>query len=156
MAVIDTGVDPDHPVLRDALVPGYDFTRDLPGQASEWDDLLDQRTRAILGQQAGTPLAGAMGTLLGTGATVILNSSASLIDPASVPPDSGTGASVAGVIHRAAPAAKIMPLKAFNADGEASLYDIVRAVYYAVDHGAKVINMRLQHRRLLARSCCAR
>jgi subtilisin family serine protease len=142
VAVIDTGVDPDHPVLRDALVPGYDFTRDQPGTASEWGDLLDQRTRAILGQQAGTPLAGATGTRLGAAASVILSSSAaSQIDPATVPPDFGHGTMVAGVIHRVAPGAKIMPLKAFNANGEASLFDIVQAIYYAVDHGAKVINM---------------
>jgi len=29
VAVIDTGVDPDHPVLKPVLVPGYDFTRKL-------------------------------------------------------------------------------------------------------------------------------
>ncbi|MEA2602145.1 MAG: hypothetical protein QOF89_3137 [Acidobacteriota bacterium] len=143
VAIIDTGVDPTHPVLRDALVPGYDFTRAQPGTASEWDDLLDQRTRAILGQQSGTPLAGATGTQLAA-ATVILNSSlssSSPIDPATVPPDFGHGTMVAGVIHRVAPGAKIMPLKAFNANGDASLFDIVQAIYYAVDHGAKVINM---------------
>src|SRR5256885_4988157 len=38
-------------------------------------------------------------------------------------------------------AAQIMPLKAFEADGTAHLFDILRAIYYAVDHGAKVINM---------------
>jgi subtilisin family serine protease len=142
VAIIDTGVDPDHPVLRGALVPGYDFTRSQPGNASEWDDLLDQRTRAILGQQSGTPLPGATGTLLGASASVILNnSSAPPIDPSTVPPDFGHGTMVAGVVRRAAPGAKIMPLKAFNANGEASLFDVVQAIYYAVDHGAKVINM---------------
>ena len=34
-----------------------------------------------------------------------------------------------------------MPLKAFNADGTSRIFDIVRAIYYAVDHGARVINM---------------
>jgi subtilisin family serine protease len=140
VAIIDTGVDPDHPVLRNALVPGYDFTRDLPGNGSEWDDLLDQHTRAILGQQAGTPLAGAQGSQLSSSATVILNG-ASTIDPGTIPPAFGHGTMVAGVVHRAAPAARIMPLKAFDANGDASLFDIVRAIYYAVDHGARVINM---------------
>lgn len=139
IAIIDTGVDPTHPVLQGSLLPGYDFTRDLPGDGSEWGDLLDQRTRAILGQQAGTPLPGALPAQLNA-ATVVLNS-ASAIDPSTIPPDFGHGTMVAGVVHRVAPQAKIMPLKAFNANGDASLYDIVRAVYYAVDHGAQVINM---------------
>jgi subtilisin family serine protease len=48
---------------------------------------------------------------------------------------------VAGLIHLVAPTARIMPLKAFAADGTATLFDIERAIYYAIDHGAKVINM---------------
>jgi len=48
---------------------------------------------------------------------------------------------VAGLIHYVAPTAKILPLKAFNADGTARLSDIVRAIYYAVDNGARIINM---------------
>src|SRR2546422_254744 len=46
-----------------------------------------------------------------------------------------------GIIHLVAPTARIMPLKAFEADGTAHLFDILRAIYYAVDHGARVINM---------------
>src|SRR6266851_685400 len=38
VAVIDTGVDPNHPVLHPVLLQGYDFTRNQPG-ASEWLDL---------------------------------------------------------------------------------------------------------------------
>src|SRR5882762_6755409 len=38
VAVIDTGVDVNHPVLVPVLLPGYDFTRNQPG-ASEWLDL---------------------------------------------------------------------------------------------------------------------
>ena len=48
---------------------------------------------------------------------------------------------VAGIIHRAAPKALLMPLRAFDGDGNGNLFDIVRAIYWAVDHGAKVINM---------------
>jgi hypothetical protein len=53
----------------------------------------------------------------------------------------GHGTMVAGLVHVVAPAAKIMPLKAFKADGTATTFDIERAIYYAVEHGAKVINM---------------
>ena len=48
---------------------------------------------------------------------------------------------VAGIVHLVAPTAQIMPLKAFHADGTSRIFDIVRAIYYAVDHGARVINM---------------
>jgi len=40
-----------------------------------------------------------------------------------------------------APTALIMPLKAFKADGTGYLSDVLRAVYFAVQNGAKVINM---------------
>ena len=48
---------------------------------------------------------------------------------------------VAGIVHLVAPTARIMPLKAFSADGTSRTFDIVRAIYYAVDHGARVINL---------------
>ena len=38
VAVIDTGVDVNHPVLVPVLLQGYDFTRNQPG-ASEWLDV---------------------------------------------------------------------------------------------------------------------
>ena len=34
-----------------------------------------------------------------------------------------------------------MPIRAFQADGSTNLSDIVAGIYYAVDHGAQVINM---------------
>ena len=55
VAIIDTGIDPDHPLLADHVVAGYDFVHDIAGSASEWVDvdqsamvILDQRTMAIL------------------------------------------------------------------------------------------------------------
>src|SRR2546426_5867289 len=57
VAVIDTGVDPNHPVLKASLIPGFDFTRNLPGIPSEFADvgqstasILDQSTASILDQ----------------------------------------------------------------------------------------------------------
>src|SRR5947209_15466029 len=58
VAVIDTAVDRTDPVLKASLVPGFDFTRNLPGIPSEFADLgqstasiLDQSTASILDQQ---------------------------------------------------------------------------------------------------------
>src|SRR3989454_885755 len=141
VAVIDTGVDPNHPVLRASLVPGFDFTRNLPGIPSEFADLgqstasiLDQSTASILDQQT-------IVILNQSTASILDQSTASILDTRQVPPTFGHGTMVAGIIHLVAPTARIMPLKAFEADGTASLFEILRAIYYAVDHGAKVINM---------------
>ncbi|SDC11185.1 S8 family peptidase [Shouchella lonarensis] len=38
---------------------------------------------------------------------------------------------------------KIMPIKALDADGEGSSYSVARAIYWAVDHGADIINLSL-------------
>src|SRR5256712_5015022 len=48
---------------------------------------------------------------------------------------------VAVIIRLVPPTAQIMPLKSFTADGSSNLFDILRAIYFAVDHGAQVINM---------------
>src|SRR6202008_1430064 len=53
----------------------------------------------------------------------------------------GHGTMTAGIVHLVAPQAKIMPLKAFNADGTGYDSDVLRAIYYAVKNGAKVLNM---------------
>jgi hypothetical protein len=150
VAVIDTGVDPDHPVLAGSLVSGYDFTRDLTGAASEWPDLppaaaalLEQSTAAILDQSTAAILDGSTAVILNQSTAAILDSATAeaLAETESVPSAFGHGTMVAGLIHLVAPEARIMPLKAFRADGFSRPSDIIRAIFYAVDRGAKVINM---------------
>jgi subtilisin family serine protease len=48
---------------------------------------------------------------------------------------------VAGLIHLVAPTAKLMPVKAFSANGTSVLSNVVNGIYWAVDHGANVISM---------------
>jgi subtilisin family serine protease len=48
---------------------------------------------------------------------------------------------VSGIVHLVAPTAKILPLKAFRADGTGQLSDVLRAIYYAMRNGARVLNM---------------
>src|SRR5437899_3180344 len=141
VAVIDTGADPNHPVLKGSFVPGFDFTRNLLGIPSEFADLtqssasiLDQSTASILDQNA-------IVVLNQSTASILNQSTASILDTTQVPQAFGHGTMVAGIIHLVAPTAQIMPLKAFKADGTSNLFDILRAIYFAVDHGAKVINM---------------
>src|SRR2546425_3715831 len=141
VAVIDTGVDPNHPVLKASLVPGFDFTRNLPGIPSEFADL-GQSTASILDQSTASILDPWRVVVLNQSTAPILNqSTASILDTRQLPQEFGHGTMVAGIIHLVAPTALIMPLKVFKADGTSNLFDILRAIYYAVDHGAKVINM---------------
>ena len=142
VAVIDTGVDATHPALQSVLVPGYDFTRDQPGLPSDLADL-DQSTVAILDQSTVAILDSKQYPLLLDQSTVAIldQSTATSLGGTPLPSHFGHGTMVAGLIHLVAPTASIMPLKAFRADGSANLSDIVRAIYYAVDNGAKVINM---------------
>ena len=144
VAVLDTGVDVKHPVLRDSLVQGYDFTRGVFG-GSEMDDL-DQSTSTILdGMQSTSTILDKSKTLvLNQSTTAILDQSTStILDQAreSLPPAFGHGTMVAGLVHLIAPTAKIMPVKVFNGDGSTTMSQIVDGIYWAVDHGANVINM---------------
>lgn len=142
IAIIDTGVDEKHPALKNVLVPGYDFTRDLAGTASELADL-DQSTVAILDQSTVAILDGKRYSLRLTQSTVAIldQSTVAILDGSKLPAAFGHGTMVAGLVHLVAPSARILPLKAFRADGSSSLSNIIRAVYYAVDHGANVVSM---------------
>jgi subtilisin family serine protease len=71
--------------------------------------------------------------------SILDQSNTSILD--STYPDFGHGTMVAGIVHLIAPTAKIMPLKAFHADGTSNLSDIIRAIYYAADHGVNVLSM---------------
>ena len=146
VAIIDTGADPNHPALVGVLVPGYDFTRNQAGSS----ELLDLNpTVAAQLQQSSTSILDAQNTLLlNTSAMAILNqSSTSILDQSSTSildsslAEFGHGTMTAGVVHLVAPTAKIMPLKAFRADGSSNLSDIIRAIYYAADNGANVVSM---------------
>jgi subtilisin family serine protease len=144
VAVIDTGVDPNHVALQGALLPGFDFTRHQSG-ASEFQDL-DQSTAGILDQStAGILDMNTVVVLNQSTAGILDQSTAGILDASMLPKDFGHGTMVAGIIHLVAPQAKILPLKAFNADGTARIYDIAAAIRYAVDQGANVISMSFDY-----------
>ena len=95
VAVIDTGIDFDHPLFAGRLSwPNQDF---VDGDSNPSEDLNG--------------------------------------------PAAGHGTFIAGLIALAAPGAKIMPLRAFAADGTATTFSIAKAIRFACDHGANVINM---------------
>src|SRR6266849_1582425 len=133
VAVIDTGVDVNHPVLSAVLIPGYDFTRNQPG-ASEWLD--------VSGLQNGSTYTGTQqpGYVQQSTAAVLDQSTAAVLDDKNYTAF-GHGTMTSGLIHLVAPRAKILPLKAFSSDGTGQLSNIIAALYYAVQHGANVVNM---------------
>jgi subtilisin family serine protease len=57
----------------------------------------------------------------------------------------GHGTMTAGIVHLVAPQAQIMPLKSFNANGTGYDSDVLRAIYYAVKHGAGVLSMSFDY-----------
>jgi len=101
VAVIDTGVNCDHPDLRGRCVAGYDFIYD------------DAAVRDHVGH--GTLVAGILAAAT----------------------DNGLG--VAGVAW----GAKLMPLRTLDENALGSYSDIARAIVWAVDHGATVVNMSI-------------
>ena len=142
VAVIDTGVDALHPMLQRWLVPGYDFVTDQPGIPSELADV-SQSTVALLDQSRTVPLLNKQFALAVNQSTVALldQSTVALLDTETLGAAFGHGTLVAGLVHLVAPTARIMPLRAFLSDGSGNISDVVRAIYYATDHGARVINM---------------
>lgn len=101
VAIIDTGIDANHPSLRGALRKdaAYDFLGE-DGDPSDEDG----------------------GTF------------------------SGHGTAVAGIIHQIAPNARLLPLRVLGADGSGQSDNVARAIRYATDHGANVINLSLGSR----------
>lgn len=106
VAVLDTGVDMDHPFLAGNLVPGYDFVDN--------DNNPDEVAANIDSNQNGTYDDGY-----------------------------GHGSHVAGILKSVAPGVGIMPVRVADSDGHASLFDIIQGIDFAVQNGAKVINLSM-------------
>ncbi|HEX4542625.1 MAG TPA: hypothetical protein VH114_05615, partial [Candidatus Acidoferrum sp.] len=122
VADIDTGVDPNHPVLQGVLLPGYDFTRNQPG-GSEMTDVASVPAPSC----STTCPAGPPAQVNQSSAAILDQSSAAILDTSQYSAF-GHGTMVMGIIHLVAPTAKLLPLKAFKSDGTANLSDILRAI----------------------------
>jgi subtilisin family serine protease len=133
VAVIDTGVDATHPALANVLVPGYDFTRNQDGEGDETGDAVFPQPPAADPSQSSWVNGNTM--------ALVTQSTAAVVDGQPQYTDFGHGTMVAGVVHLVAPGAMIMPLKSFGPDGTGYTSDIIRAIYWAVQHHADIINM---------------
>lgn len=118
VAVIDSGVDPNHPDLQQNLLPLEDIWNEFSGS----DRLLNRRTRELFdyagrdGNGHGTHVAGVIGAVL---------------------------SNAEGVAGIAGSSVKILPIKVTNLQGETSAALLVEAIQRAIDRGARVINLSI-------------
>jgi subtilisin family serine protease len=133
VAMIDTGVDTEHPALVPVLVPGYNFINNTPS-GSEMGDV-NESSAAVL--DGGSPAP----AVVNSSTIAVVNESTAAVLDGGPYGAFGHGTMTAGIVHLVAPTAEIMPLKAFSADGTGYLSNIIRATYYAVANGGKVISM---------------
>jgi subtilisin family serine protease len=129
VAVIDTGVDLSHPDLYGAawLNPAMlkkpdKLQKDKTGYTSDLNgwNFIDNNADVTDKNGHGTVVAGIIAAM------------------------SGKGFGIAGID----PWAKIMALKALEVDGKGGSANVSRAILYAVDHGARVINLSVGGKRL--------
>lgn len=123
VAIIDTGIDWSHPLLRQHV----------------WTD---DRTNADLLDEVDNDDDGLLNDFRGWDFLDDDN------DPMDAPGDpmttvAGHGTFIAGLIAHIAPECRIIPVRAFPPDGVADVFTVASAIKYAADHGAHVINLSL-------------
>jgi subtilisin family serine protease len=148
VAMIDTGIDETHPVLKQSVVRGKNYvTRGAP---SEWNDpIVDQSQSTVfdLLQSQSTVFdlnldqIPVFPILRGNINVMFTSNAFAPFRNMPLPPAFGHGTMTAGIVHLVAPNADLMPMKAFDANGRANLWNVIRAVRDSVDMGAQVINM---------------
>jgi len=143
IAYIDTGVDFQHPALAPWLDPGVNVwnnstsASELDGLSQQMASLLDQQMTSLLDNRLVFVLNQVMVSLLDGGSQNSGNSGNS----GNFPPDFGHGTLVAGILHLVAPEARIVPIKAFDANGNTTMFAITQAVYRAIQMRVDVLNM---------------
>ena len=136
VAVLDTGIDPTHPALLGASVAGFNFVT----EDTNTDELSDLPPLAVEALRTSAFLNPAVLALLNPTTVALLNPAA--LPFLTAPPlYFGHGTLVSGLIHLIAPGALILPVKVFDASGTSRSFRIAKAIRYAVDRGAHVINM---------------
>src|SRR5258708_7110878 len=143
VADIDTSVDPNHPAFAGVLLQGYDFTRNQQG-ASEINDLTPTDFPVFPPTACSGSTCPQAAIVNQQSAAILDQQSAAILDQNTKYAAFGHGTMVMGVIHLVAPQAKLLPLKAFHSDGTGYLSDILRAIYYAVQNNAKIVNMSFE------------
>jgi subtilisin family serine protease len=136
VADINSRVDTTHPALAGHLTSGYDFVVGKPvGVAS----LNDSSANYLDDSSANYLDSATIAYLNDSSANYLDDSSANYLDGQN--PAYSHGTLTAGIIAAISPGAIIMPLRVFDDNGSSSTFMIARAIRYAVNNGARVINM---------------
>jgi len=136
VADINSQVDYSHPALAGHLTSGYDFVVGKPTGVTKLND----SSASYLDDSSASYLDGSTVTYLNdSSASYLDDSSASYLDGRN--PAYSHGTLTAGIIAVIAPDSMIMPLRAFDDNGSSDTFMIARAIRYAVDQGAHIINM---------------
>lgn len=99
VAVLDTGIDYNHPLLQGHLLPGASM---LNPESLPWERYDGQKNGVV-----------------------------------------GHGTMVSGIVLRVAPSARILPVRVLNGDGHGTARDVAKGIMYALQNGARVLNMSL-------------
>ncbi len=111
VAVLDTGLAPDHQLLKSSITAGYDFVG-MTNNIYDTGNGLDDNGNGLVDEFV------------------------------------GHGTHVSGIIVTEAPGVQVMPIRVLNSDGVGTYWEVAAGIRYAVDHGARVINMSLSAPRL--------
>jgi hypothetical protein len=156
IAVIDTWVDGGNSTLLNSIDAPYAFDPiqdNAPGAAlgtaQETSPFIDQETSPFIDQETSPFIDSAATAMVNQETSPFIDQETSpFIDQETSPFIDGMavayghGTMVAGVIHRIAPGAKIIPIRAFRTTGSAAISDVIQGIYYAVDVArADVISM---------------
>jgi hypothetical protein len=147
VAVIDTWIDASVTTLAGAIdnnkkTGAYDCINNRPGGTGlnqETSPFIDQETSPFIDQETSPFIDGSGTVLLNQETSPFIDQETSpFIDQETSPfIDSGAayghGTMVAGLVHRIAPGATLVPIRAFHNNGSGSMADVIQGIYYAVN-----------------------
>jgi subtilisin family serine protease len=138
IADINSRIDFGHPALAGHLGAGYDFVASRPSSVADLND--EQSTAGFLDDEQST--AGFLDDDQST-AGFLDGNGIRLLDPLfnSSGDGSAHGTFCAGLLVAVAPDATIMPLRAFDDNGNSDLFTLAKAIRYARQNGAQIVNM---------------